>query len=172
MTKQEARIIMLEDALRQAQDTVEFLHECLTHPTGGYSYKYPEHTLQYLEEWKKLALRVSDRLGKKCYHSMNKLDCECCQVNHTERLQFMQARRILDPNIDDKDKLGILAFEFRNKRDYFGLKDIEPIVKEYAEVVERLIKSGIWDACPPPEDQLSDTFMPKAFFEHFGVKNV
>jgi hypothetical protein len=62
MTKEEAKIIVLEDALRQAQSTVEFMHGCLTypyenHPDGGYYYAYPEHTLKHLEEWKNLAPR-------------------------------------------------------------------------------------------------------------------
>jgi len=100
MTEQEARIVVLEDALKQAQNTVEFLHNCLVNPvdrdkkTGclGYSYKHPDHTLQELKKWKMLA----PRLGKHCYHSSNEPDCEVCQVNHKERIRLYEARKALN----------------------------------------------------------------------------
>lgn len=103
MTEQEARIIVLEDALRQAQNTVEFLHNCLVNPvdetikTGckGYSYGYPEHTVQELKEWKALCPRVKDIVGRPCFHSMNKEDCESCQMHHKHRVLLYEAKGVL-----------------------------------------------------------------------------
>lgn len=101
MTVQEARIVVLEDALRQAQNTVEFLHNCLVNPVDptkkglqGYSYGYPEHTVQELKEWKALCPRVQDSV-RPCYHSMNKKDCPSCQMHHKQRMELFEARKVL-----------------------------------------------------------------------------
>lgn len=93
MTKEEARIIILEDALRQAQNTVEFLHGCLT--CENYSYDYPESTIRRLEKWKKLAPRICDVLNKKCYHSRSEEDCKSCQLHHKQQRQLMEAKMVL-----------------------------------------------------------------------------
>ena len=62
----------------------------------------------------------------------------------------------------DEERLGQLAFQFRGAR-----RDDErrKIADEYAATVDRLIKSGCWDEAPPPEDQLPDDHMPRAFFD-------
>jgi hypothetical protein len=45
------------------------------------------------------------------------------------------------------------------------------IATEYADTVERLVKSGGWHEMPPPEDQLPDDWMPQAFFAYWsGMK--
>ena len=98
MNTLEARIILLEAALRQAQHTVDFLHNCLVNPvdesitTGcrGYSYEYPEHTVERLEEWAKLC-----PLGPSCFHSMYLPDCEPCQMRLTEARQLHEAKQVL-----------------------------------------------------------------------------
>jgi hypothetical protein len=100
MTTQEARIIVLEDALRQAQNLVEFLHGCLTRPAktipavqmnGAYKYEYPESTLEELKKWSTIAPRSNSM----CYHSMHVPDCESCQEHLTESRLLTEAKRIL-----------------------------------------------------------------------------
>ena len=95
MTKEEARIIILEDALRQAQWTVEFLHGCLVYPDngemkGGYEYAYPEQTLDRLQEWRKLV-----PLPKLCNHSYNEIGCESCKNREEERTRLYEAKKVL-----------------------------------------------------------------------------
>jgi hypothetical protein len=69
----------------------------------------------------------------------------------------------IPPNIaQDEDLLGWLAMRYRRTRDR---ADRNQIAKEYADVVDRLIRSGAWQHAPPPEDQLPDDDMPRAFFE-------
>ena len=95
MTKDEARIILLEDALRQAQHTVAFLHGCLTQPDngemkGGYRYAYPEHTQRRLEEWAKLAPPLPS-----CFHSGQHLNCESCIAHGATRYYMREAKSVL-----------------------------------------------------------------------------
>jgi hypothetical protein len=69
----------------------------------------------------------------------------------------------IPPNIEhDEDLLGILAMRYRRAQ---ARADRLQIAKEYADIVDRLILSGVWHNAPPPEDQLPDEDMPKAFFE-------
>ncbi len=63
-----------------------------------------------------------------------------------------------------EERLGILAMKFRGTRDVVERKFI---AGEYAETVNALISSGTWDEMPPPEDQLPDDWMPKAFFDYW-----
>jgi hypothetical protein len=60
----------------------------------------------------------------------------------------------------DEERLGELAMEFRGTRDN---AERQRIVDSYADVVDRLIKSGYWNEMPPPEDQLPSDKMPRAF---------
>ena len=64
--------------------------------------------------------------------------------------------------LTDEERLSQLAGRFRGTR-----QDDErrKIADEYAETVGRLIQSGCWDEAPPPEDQLPDAYMPRAFFD-------
>ncbi|HUA43776.1 MAG TPA: hypothetical protein VMA77_01035 [Solirubrobacteraceae bacterium] len=48
------RVCLLEEALRQAQETVAFLHDCLIDPEHNF-YAHPEGTEKHLEEWRALA---------------------------------------------------------------------------------------------------------------------
>lgn len=62
----------------------------------------------------------------------------------------------------DQELLGMLAMRYRRTQD--------PVLRhstaqEYADAVERLIRSGAWEEAPPPEDQLPDEDMPSTFFE-------
>ncbi len=65
------------------------------------------------------------------------------------------------PNIaHDEDLLGRLTMRFRRAA---NPSDRKQITQEYAEVVERLIRSGQWQEAPPPEDQLPHDCMPPSF---------
>jgi hypothetical protein len=61
----------------------------------------------------------------------------------------------------DEDLLGRLAMRFRRVT---NPSDREKIAQEYAETVERLIRSGQWQEAPPPEDQLPHDYMPPSFY--------
>ncbi len=65
----------------------------------------------------------------------------------------------------DEEYLGVLAMTFRGTRDC-ALRDA--IAKEYEKTVTKLIKSRGWNEMPPPEDQLPDDRMPKAFLEFWS----
>ena len=64
--------------------------------------------------------------------------------------------------LTNEERLSQLAFQFRGTR---REDERRKIAEEYAEAVDRLIKSGCWDEAPPPEDQLPDDYMPQAFFD-------
>lgn len=49
MNTTEAIIFLLQDALRSAQSTINFLHNCLTDPAHC-KYVYPEHTMKIIKE--------------------------------------------------------------------------------------------------------------------------
>jgi hypothetical protein len=87
-TVSEARAVLLEDALRQAQSTVEFLHGCLTQP--GYEYAYPEMTERRLQEWSELAPRTEP-----CVHSRTEEGCESCADRDRRFQQIAEARAAL-----------------------------------------------------------------------------
>lgn len=95
MTKEEARIVLLEDSLIQAQFVVEFLHNCLINSVeegGIYKYINPERTEEFLSYWGKI-------VGEKrepCFHSMNDVSCEACKerVKYVKRLT--EAKKVLN----------------------------------------------------------------------------
>ena len=97
MTREEARIVLLEDALEQAQNTVSFMHGCLTDPADdtregfqGYSYAYPEQTLSHLAEWAALV-----PVRHYCVHSRHDPDCESCQAHIAKMKRLYEARAVL-----------------------------------------------------------------------------
>jgi hypothetical protein len=65
-----------------------------------------------------------------------------------------------------EDKLGRLAMLYRGNR-----IDRQEIVKEYEEVVQKLINTGQWKETPDVEDQLPTDVMPKVFFEYWEKFN-
>lgn len=91
MTTNEAKIVLLESALRQAQHTVVFLHNCLI-DTKMYSYEYPEQTIQYLKEWAKLA-PIPEEI---CPHSSFNEDCAACKMQLQQMQQFYEAKKVLN----------------------------------------------------------------------------
>ena len=64
----------------------------------------------------------------------------------------------------DENRLGSLAMRFRSTRDE-NLRKI--IAEEYAQTVDRLIRTGRWHEAPACEDQLPDAWMPKAFMDYW-----
>lgn len=86
---QEEYIFLLEDALMQAQWTTRFLHDCLKTP--GFSYAYPEQTLQRLEEWGKLVATPP-----LCHHSRTEHGCEACQIGQEHRRRLYEIRKKLE----------------------------------------------------------------------------
>ncbi len=64
----------------------------------------------------------------------------------------------------DEDHLGILAMRFRSTRDE---EERKIIAEEYAQTVNRLIRSRRWHEAPAFEDQLPDAWMPKAFSDYW-----
>ena len=88
MTTDEARLILMEDALVQSYHTISFLHGCLTSP--GFSYDYPEQTLQRLK-------RITDLVGipKTCFHSRKHDECESCRESVERRSKVSQAQSVL-----------------------------------------------------------------------------
>ena len=92
MTKEEARIVLLEQAVMQAQNTIEFLVGCITEP-GMYRYGYPKQTEQFLEELGKLVPRP-----KMCPHSGFKEGCEGCENTKKWHSDRRKALEVLDKN--------------------------------------------------------------------------
>jgi hypothetical protein len=92
----DARILLLESALHQAQNLVEFLHGCLTDPK--YQYAFPDQTAYDLAEWGKLAPRP-DFL---CVHSRHDPECTSCQ-EHVNRMTAMaKANSVLAQPLPDE----------------------------------------------------------------------
>ncbi len=84
MKKDQARIIILEDALIEAQHLVEFLHGCLTNP--HYKYSYPDQTIRRLEKWNKLV-----PLPDLCVHSITKKGCKACVDRNERKMRLYEA---------------------------------------------------------------------------------
>jgi hypothetical protein len=89
MTRKEAKIVLLEEALRNAQDLVEFLHRCLTRP-NNHTYAFPERTEERLRQWNELA-----PIEPRCHHSGIVENCERCKIHWKRYIELKQAREIL-----------------------------------------------------------------------------
>lgn len=92
MTEAEAKIVLLEDALHQAQSLVEFLHGRLTNPQ--YRYAYPELTQRELQNWARLAPRPPA-----CHHSNYaagiRAGCHLCMGDGARRKPLLDAQEVL-----------------------------------------------------------------------------
>lgn len=71
--------------------------------------------------------------------------------------------------LQDAERLGQLAMQFRGTQ---ADAERSEIASAYGATVDQLIKSGTWHEMPPPEDQLPDRWMPKAFFEYWAQNKV
>jgi mannose-6-phosphate isomerase-like protein (cupin superfamily) len=72
---------------------------------------------------------------------------------------------VLPRTLKDEDRLGYLAMQFRGTRNE---AERRAIACDYADTVDRLIKSGRWHESPAPEEQLPYDWMPKTFFEFWS----
>lgn len=90
MTKEEAKIIVLENALLQAYNSIEFLHKCLIHKER-YSYDYPEKTHNQLIEIEKLI-----EISHGCFHSKFHEDCLDCNNSLEKFKKLEEAKRCLE----------------------------------------------------------------------------
>jgi hypothetical protein len=94
MTTEEARIIVLEDALIRAHSITEFLHNCLTNKET-YIYQYPEHILKYIEYLESLIT-----IPNLCYHSYYAPDrgqeCKPCEENRERRIKLKEAKDVFE----------------------------------------------------------------------------
>lgn len=83
---------LLEVLLAQAASKIEFLHGCLTDPhregvPGGFSYAYPEQTLQFLGELRQV---LPER--EFCFHSMTVEGCASCEAGAHARVVMARFR--------------------------------------------------------------------------------
>lgn len=90
MTKEEAKIILLEQELVQAYHTINFMHGCLINPTG-YKYSYPNQTTKELNEIKKLV-----NIPRGCPHSLTSPTCESCQERNKRHQERTDALKLLE----------------------------------------------------------------------------
>ena len=95
MTKEQAQIVLLEQALEQAIRTIEFIDGCLRYPES-YRYDYPEHTQKHIVEFRKLV--PTGPIG--CFHaSMDTPDCASCKSHRVKYLQKEKAIKVLDSQL-------------------------------------------------------------------------
>jgi hypothetical protein len=72
---------------------------------------------------------------------------------------------------DDENELGWLAMSFRGCKNAPDAKEQRKvIVQKYADVVQKLIDSGVWDEAPALEDMLPNEYMPEAFNKYWNEK--
>jgi hypothetical protein len=87
-SKEEAKIIVLENLLRRAICKIEFLHGCLTR--DDYKYAYPKMTLDFLEEANPFAPKLQG-----CYHSIRRSTCPACAEGDAYREKLAKAKEML-----------------------------------------------------------------------------
>lgn len=111
MTPDQARIILLEDALIQSYHTISFLHGCLINPspitpiwwnrlmvwvgfwrTKGcrYSYSFPDQTVQGLKAIEQLVT-----IPESCLHSIRHPSCPRCAASIERSRLRTRARAVL-----------------------------------------------------------------------------
>jgi hypothetical protein len=92
MTTEEARIVILEDALIQSHCIIDFLHKCLT-SKDTHIYQYPEHILKHIEYLKSII-----EMPKHCHHSYYAPDrgkeCKPCEESRNHKLRLEEARNV------------------------------------------------------------------------------
>ncbi len=89
MTKEEAKIVILEDELVQAIHMIEFLDNCLLHPEG-WKYAYPEQTERQLER-----LHTIVHVPAGCYHSGHEENCSACKEIRAIQDKVHKAKKVL-----------------------------------------------------------------------------
>ena len=89
MTPEQAKIVILEDALIQAHHTVSFLHGCLTNEK--FRYYHPEQTYRSLHAWSQIV-----SIPEVCVHSVYKEDCKSCQSAFLRHKLLCQAKGLIE----------------------------------------------------------------------------
>ena len=89
MTKEKAKIILLEQSLDDAIHTIEFLEKCILLP-DNYVYTFPEQTQMKLKEYRTLV-----NYKEICFHSIDNVNCKGCQNRKKEFIKRQEALKIL-----------------------------------------------------------------------------
>jgi len=104
MTKEEARLILLEHAVEQSQNTIDFMHQCLmdigSTRNGKHVYTYPGHTTEFLKELCELVPPKKEI----CFHSMTVPGCKSCEHGSKWRKDRYEARKTL--GIEDEKEIN------------------------------------------------------------------
>ncbi len=96
MTHEEARIVVLEDALTQAHHTISHLHNCLVY-RNRYSYVHPLQTLERLASMEKL---IDPNKGM-CFHSiLHPGTCDKCDERLEMNRRLAEATALLSAEED------------------------------------------------------------------------
>lgn len=89
MTKDEATIVIMKNALRECTSTIEFLHNCLTDPLY-YKHEYPGGTVFRIKKLKEL---VGEEVM--CVHSMTVEGCPGCEDRIKGWDERLEAEKVL-----------------------------------------------------------------------------
>ena len=75
-------------------------------------------------------------------------------------------------NLNDlENELGRLAMKFRGCLHQPDCKEQRKVIaQKYAEIIDELIESNVWDEIPAPEDMLTNEYMPERFWKYFGIR--
>lgn len=88
MSRDKARIVMLESCLEQAVNNIEFLQSCLT--DGRFADRYPQHRASFLKDAKKLLPELSY-----CVHSRREPGCPSCAKAQDDLVRLREAKAVL-----------------------------------------------------------------------------
>jgi hypothetical protein len=88
MRRDEAYTALLENELRQARETIRFMHGCLTN--DKYKYAYPEMTDEQIASITRLV--PDDDIW--CVHSIYKVDCQGCQQHIRRMTKRHEAKKV------------------------------------------------------------------------------
>ena len=84
MTKDEAKIVLLENLLQKTYHTIDFLDQCLA---GEATYTYPEQTKQTLSSISNMIT-----LLEACPHSVHHTECEACRQHAIYYAKLIDAK--------------------------------------------------------------------------------
>lgn len=127
MTPSEAEIFLLKQELVQNHHTISFLHNCLINPDngefkGGFSYSYPEQTLDRLKEIEKFVT-----IPNGCFHSKFHSTCQNC-INSAKIRETTQLAKetIQENNMNENIIEDFGAYFLRDDTEIRKNAEIEP----------------------------------------------